>query len=185
MPSLKRETQKIEKETKKIERKYLPEFVEGGMDGTITTFAVVSGVVGAALNPVVILVLGFANIFADGFSFAISHYFSIKSKNELVKNPEKHPIKGAAVVFFSFFVMGLVPLLSFIIAYLTGNPPQIEKQFGYSIILTGIALITIGWFEGEVTGKHKVKSMVQTLVIGGIAAVLAFVVGRFISSLIG
>jgi VIT1/CCC1 family predicted Fe2+/Mn2+ transporter len=80
--------------------------------------------------------------------------------------------------------MGLAPLLPFIIASVTGNSLIIENQFIYSIILTGLALIIVGWFEGEVTGKHKVKSAIQALIIGGVAASLAFGVGRFISFLI-
>lgn len=184
MTSLKKETQKIEKETHKIERKYLPEFVYGGMDGAITTFAVVSGVIGASLSSIVIIVLGFTNIFADGFSTAIAHYFSIKSKNELMKQQEKHPAKGAVAKFFSFFIIGLIPLLSFVLAFLTNNSSLIENQFLYSIILTGIALMIVGWFRGEVTGKHKIKTLIQTLAIGGVAALLAFVVGRLISTLV-
>src|SRR3972149_2607238 len=183
MASQKKETE-IEKETKRFERKYLPEFVYGGMDGAITTFAVVSGVLGASLSSIVVLTLGFANIFADGFSTAVAHYFSIKSKNELVKTQEKHPAKGAIVKFFSFFLMGLIPILSFIIAAITTNPAIAQNQFKYSVLLTGLALVIVGWFEGEVTGKHRVQSAAQTLLIGGIAAILAFIVGRFISLLI-
>jgi len=178
-------TKRLETETKKIEKKYLPEFVEGGMNGTITTFAVVSAVIGASLNSLIIFVLGFANLFADGFSMAVSHYFSIKSKNELMKSQEKHPAKGAAVVFFSFLFVGLIPLISFIIGALTNNPTIIKNQFGYSIFLTCIALMVIGWFEGEVTKKHKVRSTLQALIIGGIAAFLAFFVGRIVSIFVG
>ncbi len=50
---------------KSVERKYLFEFVYGSIDGTITTFAVVAGAVGASLNSAIILILGFANLFAD------------------------------------------------------------------------------------------------------------------------
>jgi VIT1/CCC1 family predicted Fe2+/Mn2+ transporter len=171
----------FERETRRFERKYLPEFVDGAMDGTITTFAVVSGVMGASLSSIVIFVLGFANLFADGFSFAASNYFSIKTKNELVKKQDKHPVKGAAILFLSFLLIGIIPLLSFILASITGNPTIMKNQFGYSVLLTGLALIIIGWFRGEVTGKHKVKSIMQTIVIGGIAALLAFMVGKIIS----
>lgn len=48
--------------------KYLPEFVYGGIDGSVTTFAVVAGAIGASLSNSVILILGFANLFADGVS---------------------------------------------------------------------------------------------------------------------
>lgn len=172
------------KRTKRFERKYLPEFVYGGMDGAITTFAVVSGVIGASLNFTIVLILGFANLFADGFSMSIANYMSIKSKNELIKNPDKHPAKSALATFFSFLLIGVIPTLSFVVAFITKNPTIIENQFRYSAILTGLALLTVGWFRGEVTQKHKLKSAIETLVIGGIAALLAFAVGRFISLLV-
>lgn len=182
------ETKKIEKEmkgeTRRIERKYLSEFVYGGMDGVITTFAVVSGVIGASLNAAVILILGFANIFSDGFAIAVSDYFAIKSKNDMVKVQYKHPARSATATFFSF-LMGLAPLLPFVIASLTENNMLIRDQYIVSFILTALALLVVGWFKGEVTGKHKLKSAIQTFIIGGIAAFLAFCVGRFIGFLTG
>ncbi|WP_459782554.1 VIT1/CCC1 transporter family protein, partial [Photobacterium sp. R1] len=60
--------------------------VLGGIDGCVTTFAVVSGVVGAGFSPVVALVLGFANLIADGFSMAVSNYESIKTQGEFIKS---------------------------------------------------------------------------------------------------
>lgn len=61
---------------------WLPDFVYGGIDGAVTTFAVVAGVKGAELSVGVILVLGFANLFADGFSMATGKYMSDKSEKE-------------------------------------------------------------------------------------------------------
>ena len=60
--------------------------VLGGIDGCVTTFAVVSGVVGAGFPSSVALVLGFANLFADGFSMAISNYESIKARQEFTES---------------------------------------------------------------------------------------------------
>ncbi len=169
---------------KKMERRYLPEFVYGGIDGSVTTFAVVSGVVGAALSSSVILILGFANLFADGFSMAISNYLSTKSRNELSKKPEKDEKKTAVATFFSFLSIGFVPLLSFVLAAITKNPALIQNQFIYSIILTAIAFIVVGWFKGEITKRNKIKSSFETLIIGGIASLLAFFAGKLISSLV-
>lgn len=56
--------------------------VLGGIDGCVTTFAVVSGAVGAGFAPVVALVLGFANLIADGFSMAVSNYEAIRAERE-------------------------------------------------------------------------------------------------------
>src|SRR5512145_2347547 len=61
---------------------YLGEMVYGGLDGIITTFAVVSGVAGAELGAHVVLILGLANLFADGFSMATGAYLSAKSEQE-------------------------------------------------------------------------------------------------------
>jgi VIT1/CCC1 family predicted Fe2+/Mn2+ transporter len=58
--------------------------VLGGIDGCITTFAVVSGAVGAGFSSSVALILGFANLVADGFSMAVSNYESIKAQREFI-----------------------------------------------------------------------------------------------------
>jgi len=61
---------------------YLREFVYGGIDGAVTTFAVVAGAVGANLDPAIIIILGFANLLADGFSMSVGAYLSSKSDQE-------------------------------------------------------------------------------------------------------
>ena len=61
---------------------YLPDLVYGANDGIITTFAVVSGVVGADLSRTTILILGFANLFADGISMGASNYLARRSHAE-------------------------------------------------------------------------------------------------------
>jgi len=55
------------------------DFVYGAIDGAVTTFAVVAGVVGASPSPFIVLILGFANLFADGFAMAVGNYLSTKS----------------------------------------------------------------------------------------------------------
>lgn len=64
---------------------YLHDWVYGGMDGTVTTFAVVAGVAGADLGITVLIILGFANLFADGFSMAAANYVSTKTQLEQYK----------------------------------------------------------------------------------------------------
>lgn len=65
--------------------KYLPEFVYGGIDGVVTTFAVVAGATGAQLDLSVVLILWFANLFADGFSMSVWAYLSSKSEHDNYK----------------------------------------------------------------------------------------------------
>lgn len=67
-------------EHKGAEGKYIKNIVYGGLDGTITTFAAVAGVAGAALKPEIVLIMGFANLVADGLSMAIGDYLSTKAE---------------------------------------------------------------------------------------------------------
>jgi vacuolar iron transporter family protein len=61
-------------------RSYLRDWIYGGIDGTITTFAIVAGVVGAAMPATVVLVLGLANLAADGFAMGASNYSGTKAE---------------------------------------------------------------------------------------------------------
>lgn len=64
---------------------YVGDAVLGGIDGCVTTFAVVAGSVGAGFDPVVVVILGCANLLADGFSMAVSNYQNAKSRREFVE----------------------------------------------------------------------------------------------------
>ena len=61
---------------------YLREWVYGGIDGVVTTFAIVAGVTGASLSPVIVIILGLANLIGDGFSMAASAYSSARTDED-------------------------------------------------------------------------------------------------------
>jgi VIT1/CCC1 family predicted Fe2+/Mn2+ transporter len=63
---------------------YLRDFVYGAIDGAITTFAVVSGGAGAGLSSGIVIVLGCANLIADGFSMAVGNYLATRSEREVI-----------------------------------------------------------------------------------------------------
>ena len=62
----------------------------GAIDGCVTTFAIVSGAVGAGLSAPIALILGFSNLLADGFSMAVSNYESTMAGVDYVENIKKH-----------------------------------------------------------------------------------------------
>lgn len=65
---------------------YIAEFVYGGIDGAITTFAVVAGAEGASLSTSVVIILGLANLIADGFSMSVGNFFSTKAERDSFEN---------------------------------------------------------------------------------------------------
>lgn len=70
-------------------QEYLREFVYGGIDGAVTTFAVVAGGYGANLDAGILIILGFANLLADGFSMSVGAYLSAKSEKDNFSKHEK------------------------------------------------------------------------------------------------
>lgn len=77
-----------------VKQQNISDAVLGSIDGCVTTFAVVSGAVGAGFSSTVALILGFANLIADGFSMAVSNYESMKAQQEyiedIIQNEEEH-----------------------------------------------------------------------------------------------
>ena len=72
-----------------VEGRYIKSFVYGGLDGLITTFAIVVGVAGASLSVGVIMILGLANLIADGISMAVGDFLSSKAESEYKQTERK------------------------------------------------------------------------------------------------
>jgi len=144
-------------------------------DGLITTFAVVAGAYGASLSPSIVLILGFANLFADGISMSAGTYLGAKSEIEYESAEEKgvlshlSPLKNGVVTFMAFVSVGLIPLIPFIFS--------IGNMFLFSALLVAVTLFAIGSLRSIFTHKPWFRSGIEMLVIGGIAAFVAFGVG--------
>jgi vacuolar iron transporter family protein len=74
-------------------KEYISEIVYGGIDGTITTFAVVAGAQGANLSTSVVIILGIANLLADGFSMSVGNYFSTMAEKDYFEKNHKSECK--------------------------------------------------------------------------------------------
>lgn len=75
---------------------HLRDFIYGGIDGTVTTFAVVAGVAGADLSASIVIILGFANLIADGFSMAVSNFLATRAEMQersQARGKEEHEIR--------------------------------------------------------------------------------------------
>ena len=223
---------------------YFQDFIYGSIDGAVTTFAVVAGVIGAGLAPNIVLILGFANLFADGFAMAVANYQASKAQQEFIamkrKNEEyeidnfaeeekqeirdiyqkkgfkdelldeivriitsrrkvwvdtmmreelglvedeRKPIDTAFSTFFGFNIIGLIPLLPFVILFAFDFGIN-SDAFWYSVAFTASAFFLVGMIKGKIVKKSLVKSGFITLLIGGIAAAVAYFVRYSLNLLI-
>ncbi len=158
-----------------IFRRYLPQVVYGGIDGIVTTFAVVSGSAGASLSSKVILILGFANLFADGFSMSIGAYMAEKSDIRKGNNP----LLVGLITFISFFVIGFIPLTVYVLKFFLNF--NTKHDFLISSLATAFGFIFIGFARKKVEHNNKYV-ILHTLLLGIIAAVVAYVVGELLNS---
>ena len=153
----------------------LRDFVFAANDGVITTFAIVAGVAGASLSSKVVLILGFANLFADGLSMASGNYLGVKSEAEYQKvqskklSKESSPFRHGAVTLVSFVSVGVLPLIPYTLPY--------PSKFQASAWIVCLSLFTIGGLRSLFTKKNWALQGLEMLIIGGIAASVAYVVG--------
>ncbi len=164
---------------------YLGEAVYGANDGIVTTFAVVSGASGATLGINAVIIMGIANLIADGFSMGASSYISIKTHDD-VKNVNSfwkvsspNAFKRSLVTFISFVIAGIIPLIPFFISYSEKN------SFIISSISSGVTFFVVGGARSFATKRNFFVSGIEMLVIGGTAATIAYVVGFIASVIIG
>lgn len=173
---------------KKIEAN-LREFVYGGMDGAVTTFAVVTGAAGANLGVNVVLILGYANVLADGFSMAVGSYLSEKSDQELSvskgnskKEDHDSPLAASIATFVSFVLVGFIPLSIYTVDYIFSL--GIVNLLTYSVILTLAAFTVIGYIRGRITKINRRRAMLESFGLGAAAAIISYVVGNLLERVI-
>jgi VIT1/CCC1 family predicted Fe2+/Mn2+ transporter len=76
---------------------YLRDAILGGIDGAVTTFAVIAGSLGGGFSREVALTLGLANLIADGFSMAVSNYQGVRSRQEEIEYARQAEIRQIRV----------------------------------------------------------------------------------------
>lgn len=222
---------------------YLKEIVYGGVDGIVTTFAVVAGFTGAqsgdstiaALSVTTVLLFGFANLFADGVSMGLGNILSVRADQDVyrkekekerqkIKNsresevaetifilkeegfseeqakqlasiyatnekywltfmmnhelemtsPENDkPILSGFSTFVSFIIFGAIPIVPYL---LLQDHPEI---FVISSVATLSALVILGIVRYRVTKETIVRSVGEVVLLGGLSASIAYVVGTF------
>lgn len=157
-------------------RHYIRDLVYGANDGVITTFAAVAGVEGGGLPAFAVIIVGVANLVADGLSMGVGNYLSIRaneSAREADNLPEEEaePVRHAVATFLAFVVAGAVPL----VPYTLGWSPVVQNA-GASLGALA-TLFGVGAARGVVTRKPWWRTGAEMLMLGVIVGVAAYVAG--------
>ncbi len=216
---------------------YLRDWVYGGIDGTVTTFAIVAGVVGADLGARVILILGLANLLADGFSMAAGNYSGTKTeiddyrriealeRRHIERVPQgereevrqlleqrglsgdaleqatdaitadedrwidvmmrdehglasapRSPLRAALSTFASFIICGAAPLVPFALG--------LSRAFEIAMAAAAVVFALIGALKSQWSLSPAWRSALETLIIGAVAAAVAYGIGVLLKGLV-
>lgn len=165
---------KINKETFLL---YVRNFIFGAEDSLVSTVGLLAGIsVGGAARANIIMT-GVVLIFVEAFSMAVGSFLSEQSTEEYAKRgrvPFYHALPGGGIMFISYFVAGLVPLLPYLII-------ESEIAFTVSIGLTLISLFILGFISAEVLQTKIWRNAWRMLIIGGLAVGIGVVVGRILN----
>jgi VIT1/CCC1 family predicted Fe2+/Mn2+ transporter len=166
-----------------VAQHYIRDVVYGANDGVITTFAVVAGVTGGTLAPVTVLVLGVANLLADGLSMGVGNYLGIRSDErvrEAQRLPEQEafPIRHGLATFLAFVAAGAVPLLPYVFSGIATN------LFATSTGLSLAVLFVVGAARARVGTGSWWGNGLEMLVLGVIVGAVAYYGGAVVSGLV-
>lgn len=158
-------------------RRYIADIIYGANDGIVTTFCVVSGVKGAKLAPLVIIILGVVNLAGDGISMGASSYLSARVGATAKGSAPGYldPFLHGLATFLAFIICGAVPLISFVLM-----PGFLEHQFWISCVLTALTLFLVGSLRVFIVGTGWIKGGLEMLTVGGVAAIIAYGVGHLL-----
>jgi VIT1/CCC1 family predicted Fe2+/Mn2+ transporter len=166
-----------------IARHYIRDVVYGANDGIITTFAVVAGVTGGSLSPRAVLIVGAANLLADGLSMGVGNYLSIRSHESAraaqdLPEEEASPARHGFATFLAFSAAGSIPLVPYVLPLVDG------RSLGASVVLTFAALFFVGSLRALVTIDQWWMAGLEMLGLGAVVAVAAYGSGALVSWLI-
>jgi VIT1/CCC1 family predicted Fe2+/Mn2+ transporter len=161
-------------------RHYIRDLVYGANDGIITTFAVVSGVAGGQLSQLAVLVVGAANLAADGVSMGVGNFLAIRAderarESEGLPELERHPWKHGLATLIAFVVAGAVPLTPYLFL---GTSALV-----LSTVMTFTTLFVLGALRAIVTKDRWWQTGLETLVKGTFVAGAAYAAGHLVVSL--
>ena len=155
---------------------YLRNFTFGVEDSLVSTVGLLSGIAAANVPQQTIFLTGLVLIFVEAFSMAVGSFLSEHSAEDYLERKEsrtQEPGKNGAIMFFSYFVVGFIPLLPYVLL-------DIPYALPVSISLSLISLFILGAINAAVSRTHALKEGLEMSIIGGLAIALGIMVGKMV-----
>jgi VIT1/CCC1 family predicted Fe2+/Mn2+ transporter len=157
----------------RIHEDYLRSALFGLQDGLVSTTGVVVGISTGVEDKAVVILAAFVAVMVEASSMAAGQYSSEKAVHQMDKTGRHTDslIKGAIIMFFSYFLAGLVPI----------TPTIVFGQTEARILAVGCAfvgLLVIGYIRGRIVGNRPLRSAIELFAIGAVATSVGLLVGR-------
>ena len=164
-------------------RHYIRDLVYGANDGIITTFAVVAGVTGGSLSTVAVLIVGAANLAADGVAMGVGNLLAIRAHESALRadgrpEEEAYPWKHGLATLAAFVFAGTIPLVPYTLSL------DAETRLIWSSVFTMAALFGVGVARAAVTLDRWWRTGLEMLLLGGVVAVAAYAAGAAVRAIV-
>ena len=165
-----------------VARHYIRDLVYGANDGIITTFAVVAGVAGGALSAAAVLIVGAANLAADGMAMGVGNLIAIRAHESAraadgLPEEEAYPWKHGLATLLAFVGAGTLPLIPYMLPLASG------VLLPASTGLTMASLFGVGVVRAAITRDRWWKTGFEMLALGAIVAIAAYGAGSLVAAL--
>lgn len=158
-----------------IHEDYLRSALFGLQDGLVSTTGVVVGISTGVENKAIVILAAFVAVTVEASSMAAGQYSSEKAVHQLDK-AGKHTdsvILGAAIMFISYLLAGLIPIIPTIIF------PQTQARM-LSVIFAFIGLFIVGLVKGHIVMHKPLRSAMELFIIGAAATLIGLTVGQIL-----
>jgi VIT1/CCC1 family predicted Fe2+/Mn2+ transporter len=164
---------------RRLIQKYLRDLIYGANDGIVTTLVIVSGVAGAALSSKVVLILGMANLLADGFSMGASSTLAERSTLTAATRPRlRDATRHGFATTIGFIFAGLIPLSAYLL------PAFETSRFPAACALAAVALFAIGAARALFSDRNWTGAGIEMLALGVVASGVAYAVGAIAAAVV-
>ncbi|MDO8628506.1 MAG: VIT1/CCC1 transporter family protein [Nanoarchaeota archaeon] len=155
----------------------LRDIILGGQDGVVNILGLVLGVAAATVDVRIVLIAGLAGAFAESISMAAVAYTSTKASRDFARARHKvssdSPGYAALIVGGSSLIGSFIPLFPFVLF-------AISYASIAAVVLCGVILFATGVVKGKLTKSSPLRSGLELVVIGLLAAFAGFLIGRWL-----